>query len=168
MHSHHADAPTNTTPKTMTDTIPTTTVTPPALPPQAPTTDMPPSSATIVPGVTPAKESIPPVLDTPVVTVKQEHPDPPVRRKRVLKPALSEGDFVLSKVHKIVCKDGDRKGKLVLKAEGPYMLQRFTDATRQVAIIADVMTEPGPREWQTSASGPEWRGKKKRRSMKTT
>ena len=33
--------------------------------------------------------------------------------------------------------DKDRKGKLVPKAEGPYLPQGFTDNTQQMAIIAD-------------------------------
>lgn len=133
--SHHVD--THTTAKTVTETTPSTTAPPPTLPSDAVLTDIPSTSTSIVPGVTPAKESIPPVLETPTVTVKQEHPDPWVRRKRVLGPTLNEGDFVLIKIHKMVRKDGERKGKLVPKAEGPYMLKSFTDTTRQVARIAD-------------------------------
>ena len=95
---------------------------------------MPSSSTSVIPAINPANESIPPVLDTPAVTIKQENPRRPIRRKRVVRPTLNEGDFV---VVKFVRNDGDRKGKLVPKAEGPYLVQGFTDNSQQTAIIAD-------------------------------
>ena len=39
--------------------------------------------------------------------------------------------------HKVVRKEGERKGKLVPKVEGPYLVKGFTDETKQIAIIAD-------------------------------
>lgn len=50
---------------------------------------------------------------------------------------LQEGDFVLVKVHQMVRKEGDRKGKLVPKAEGPYLISGFTDSNKKMAIIED-------------------------------
>ena len=98
---------------------------------------MPSTSHGIVPGVTPVHESIPLALQSSIVTIKQEHPSRPIRRKRIVRPTLAEGDFVAVKIHKFVRSDGDRKGKLVPKAEGPYLLQGFTDNTQQRAIIAE-------------------------------
>lgn len=72
-----------------------------------------------------------------MVTIKQKHPSQPIRRKRVARLTLNEGDFVVVKIYKLVRNDGDRKGKLVPKAEGPYLVQGFTDDTQQMVIIAD-------------------------------
>ena len=38
----------------------------------------------------------------------------------------------------MVRKDGGRKGKLVRKAEEPFIVKGFTDNSRQMATIADV------------------------------
>ena len=55
---------------------------------------------------------------------------------------LQEGDFVLAKVHQMVRKEGDRKGKLVPKAEGHYLISGFTDSNKKMAIIKDATGIP--------------------------
>lgn len=50
---------------------------------------------------------------------------------------LSEGDFVCIKVHKPVCKDVERKGKLVPKAEGPHLVKAITYESQHKVYIAD-------------------------------
>ena len=58
-------------------------------------------------------------------------------RKAPAMTRLQEGDFVAIKIHKICRTDGDKKGKLVPKVEGPYLIQEFTDDSHMVAIVAD-------------------------------
>ena len=70
------------------------------------------------------------------VTVKQE-PNTPHQSKRCQKVELQELDFVVVKVHKLVRKEGDRKGKLAPKVEGPYRVAGFTDDSKQMAIFED-------------------------------
>lgn len=81
----------------------------------------------------------------PEIVVKQEvitpastnPPEPQQRIKRLKKSEIKEGDFIVAKIHKMVCTEGNRKGKLVPKAEGPYLVTGFTDESKQMAIIAD-------------------------------
>ena len=58
-------------------------------------------------------------------------------RKAPAMTRLQEGGFVAIKIHKICRTDGDKKGKLVPKVEGPYLIQEFTDDSHMVAIVAD-------------------------------
>ena len=37
----------------------------------------------------------------------------------------------------MMCKEGDRKSKLVPKAEGPCIIYGFTDSSKKLAIIED-------------------------------
>ncbi len=104
-----------------------------ALPPPVPAVDLP-SCSTIPVMVEPPTV---PIVDAPIVHVKQEVSALPPRHKRPKGPEINEGDFIVTKVHKVVRKDGNRKGKLVPKAEGPYLVKGFTDNTKQIAIIAD-------------------------------
>ncbi|KAL0023478.1 hypothetical protein WJX79_009943 [Trebouxia sp. C0005] len=68
----------------------------------------------------------------------QSHQDMPAEPpRRLQQPDIIEGDFIVVKIYKTVRKDGDRKGKSVSKAEGPYLVKGFTDATKQIAIFAD-------------------------------
>ena len=73
---------------------------------------------------------------TSTVKVKQEPPcsHEPKRREKA---EIQKLDFVVVKVHKVVRKEGDRKGKLASKAEGPYRVADFTDDSKQIAIIED-------------------------------
>ena len=81
----------------------------------------------------------------PEIVVKQEvitpvptnPPEPQQRIKRPKKSEIKEGDFIVAKIHKMVRTEGSRKGKLVPKAEGPYLVTGFTDESKQMAIIAD-------------------------------
>ena len=50
---------------------------------------------------------------------------------------LQEGDFVAITIHKWYRTAGDKKGKLVPKVEGPFIIEGFTDATHAMAIVAD-------------------------------
>ena len=50
---------------------------------------------------------------------------------------IQEGDFVVIKIHQMVRKDGERKGKLGPKAEGPYLVSEFTDDSKNIAVIED-------------------------------
>ena len=50
---------------------------------------------------------------------------------------LQVGDFIAIRIHKICRTEGNKKGKLVPKVEGPYLVQDFTDDTQAVAIVAD-------------------------------
>ena len=47
------------------------------------------------------------------------------------------GDFIAIRTYKIYRTEGNKKGKLVPKVEGPYLIQDFTDDTQAVAIVAD-------------------------------
>ena len=91
------------------------------------------------------KQPKPFVRSKPTIAIKQEPVSQPVTRKRIARPIISEGDFVVVKIHKAVRKDGERKGKLVPKAEGPYLVKGFTDATKQIALIADANDVTWPR-----------------------
>ncbi|KAL3154529.1 hypothetical protein ABBQ32_013989 [Trebouxia sp. C0010 RCD-2024] len=57
-------------------------------------------------------------------------------RKKPAMNKLKVGDFIANKVHKICRTEGNRKGKLVPKVEGSYLIQNFTDDTQAVAIVA--------------------------------
>ena len=104
-------------------------------------TDDVPSSSTAVP----IQASITPMLESKVAVIKQEPLDSPDKRvdsphhqpKRRKKTEIQVDDFIVVKVHKMVRKDGNRKGKLAPKAEGPYLVAGFTDDSKQVAIIKD-------------------------------
>ena len=50
---------------------------------------------------------------------------------------LQLGDVIAIRIHKICRTEGNKKGKLVPKVEGPYLIQDFTDDTQAVAIVAD-------------------------------
>ncbi|KAA6420402.1 MAG: hypothetical protein FRX49_09564 [Trebouxia sp. A1-2] len=104
---------------------------------KANTNDIPSSSKSVL--LPPVSETLPSAPDSvaPTVTIKQETPAQPELRKRPHLPTFDIDDFVVMKVHKTARKEGDRKGKLVPKAEGPYLVQRFTDNTRRMAILAD-------------------------------
>ena len=86
----------------MTETVSPTAAIPAVSPSQESLTDMPSTSNGIVPGMTPVHESIPPALESSTVTIKQEHPSRPISRKRVFRPTLAQGDFVVVKIHKLV------------------------------------------------------------------
>lgn len=58
-------------------------------------------------------------------------------RKKPAMNKLKVGDFIAIKIHKICRTEGNKKGKLVPKVEGPYLIQSFTDETRAIAIVAD-------------------------------
>ncbi|DBA66168.1 TPA: hypothetical protein ACH3X2_002640 [Trebouxia sp. C0005] len=78
----------------------------------------------------------------PMLTEVKSHTDmqqdmPAEPPRRLQQPDIIEGDFIVVKIYKTVRKDGDRKGKSVSKAEGPYLVKGFTDATKQIAIFAD-------------------------------
>ena len=51
--------------------------------------------------------------------------------------SLKRGDYVAIKIHKWVRTMGDKKGKLVPRVEGPYLIADFTDDTHRMAIVAD-------------------------------
>ena len=67
--------------------------------------------------------------------VKQERGQ--VKHKKRQPVVFEEGDFVAVKIHKINRKEGDEKGKLAPKAEGPFLITAFTDDTKQMAILED-------------------------------
>ena len=50
---------------------------------------------------------------------------------------LKVGDFIAIRIHKICRTEGNKKGKLVPKVEGPYLIRDFTDDTQAIAIVAD-------------------------------
>ena len=52
-------------------------------------------------------------------------------RKACVLTKLEVGDFIAVKIHKICRTEGEKKGKLVPKVEGPYMIQEFTDVLMQ-------------------------------------
>ena len=52
-------------------------------------------------------------------------------------PALQVNDYVVARIHKIVRTAGEKKGKLVPIVEGPFVIDDFTDETRQVAVLLD-------------------------------
>ncbi|KAI4252572.1 MAG: hypothetical protein L6R35_007581 [Caloplaca aegaea] len=58
-------------------------------------------------------------------------------RKKPAMNKLKVGDFIAIKIHKICRTEGNKKGKLVPKVEGPYLIQEFTDDTQAIAIVAD-------------------------------
>ena len=85
------------------------------------------------------EEQVAPDIAT-VAEIKQEPKNKPTgvtENKRPKRAEINEGDFIVAKIHKLVRKEGERKGKLVPKAEGPYLVKGFTDDTKQMAIIAD-------------------------------
>ena len=43
----------------------------------------------------------------------------------------------MTKIHQMVRKDDHRKGKLVPKTEGPYLVSEFTIDSKNIAVIAD-------------------------------
>ena len=57
--------------------------------------------------------------------------------KRTLGTELQKGDFVAIKISKWCRTSGDKKGKLVPRVEGPYLISDFTDDTHTIAVIAD-------------------------------
>ena len=73
-----------------------------------------------------------PIVDAPMVHVKQDVRNLPPRCKRPKRPEINEGDFSVTKVYKVVRKEGNRKGKLVPKAEGPYQVKGYTDSSKQL------------------------------------
>ena len=104
------------------------------------TDDVPSSSIAV-----PIQASITPMPESKMTVIKQEPPDSPDtcvdsphhQSKRRKKTEIQVDDFIVVKVHKMVRKDGNRKGKLAPKAEGPYLVAGFTDDSKQVAIIKD-------------------------------
>ena len=58
-------------------------------------------------------------------------------RKTPAMTKLQVGDFTAIRIHKICRTEGNKKGKLVPKVEGPYLIQDFTDDTQAVAVVAD-------------------------------
>ena len=93
-----------------------------------------PSSSTEVSKVAEPEIVVKQEVTTPVPT---NPPEPQQRIKRLKKSEIKEGDFIVAKIHKMVRTEGNRKGKLVPKAEGPYLVTGFTDESKQMAIIAD-------------------------------
>ena len=57
--------------------------------------------------------------------------------ERILGTELKKGDRVAIKIHKWCRTAGIKKGKLVPRVEGPYMVSDFTDDTHNIAVIAD-------------------------------
>lgn len=83
--------------------------------------------------IAPVEAVAPAAVDTTSVQIKQEHTAKPQCQKRQKQTELQEGDYVAMKVHKMMRTNGDRKGKLVPKAEGPYLVTGFTDHTKNIA-----------------------------------
>ncbi|DBA90861.1 TPA: hypothetical protein ACH3X2_004265 [Trebouxia sp. C0005] len=73
----------------------------------------------------------------PVPIKQEENTAAGNTNKKRSKIEINEGDFIVAKIHKLVRTQGSRKGKLVPKAEGPYLVTGFTDESKQIAIIAD-------------------------------
>jgi len=79
-------------------------------------------------------------------------------RKTPAKTKLQVGDFIAIRIHKICRTEGNKKGKLVPKVEGPYLIQDFIDDTQAVAIVADANGVTWKKRtadlsvWQTSSA----------------
>ena len=52
---------------------------------------------------------------------------------------LQVGVFIAIRTHKICRTERNKKGKLVPKVEGPYLVQDFSDDTQTVAIVAEAI-----------------------------
>ena len=75
---------------------------------------------------------------TPDVQAPSEKTTPTTGKRGSRAPMpLQVDDFVVARIHKMVRTAGDRKGKLVPQVEGPYCIDRFTDATHQIDILVD-------------------------------
>ena len=79
-------------------------------------------------------------------------------RKTPAKTKLQVGDFIAIRNHMICRTAGNKKGKLVPKVEGPYLIQDFIDDTQAVAIVADANGVTWKKRtadlsvWQTSSA----------------
>ena len=58
-------------------------------------------------------------------------------RKASAMTQLPVGDFIAIRINKMCRTRRDKKGKLVPKVEGPYLIQSFTGDTHTVAKVAD-------------------------------
>ena len=52
---------------------------------------------------------------------------------------LQVGVFIAIRTHRICRTERNKKGKLVPKVEGPYLVQDFSDDTQTVAIVAEAI-----------------------------
>lgn len=137
----HDPQPPEATVRTPAKSHPVATLTPAHHPTPVPSS---PAVTKHVPSSAPTV-SLPVTIENTPTPNKQATPNSPCKRtsdapshsKRRNKTELQVDDFIVVKVHKLVRKEGDRKGKLAPKVEGPYMVAGFTDENKQVAIIKD-------------------------------